>query len=201
MSYILSALRKAERERNDSAAAPGQSVPLFPEAESTAGQRNTIVVVLLALCCGALAVLALVLFLQRNPAPVTVEAQNSGAELGGEKDLKPAQHQPVMSQSGGGMDTSVARSQPAAIEDKPRPQFQEESPATNQALAKTKDLPPLNITGYIYFPENPERSKLFVDGIVYRHKSLLVEDAVLERFYPDAVDVKYAGKTERIKIP
>ena len=61
-------------------------------------------------------------------------------------------------------------------------------------------MPNLNITGYIYFESQPARSKLFVDGIVYRQESRLAEGLTLKEFAKDFVTVSYYGAEQRVYI-
>jgi hypothetical protein len=62
-------------------------------------------------------------------------------------------------------------------------------------------LPALNITGYIFFENNPENSKIFVDGIVYRLDSRLSRDLTIKAFRKNSIDVLYRGQLREIKIP
>ena len=61
-------------------------------------------------------------------------------------------------------------------------------------------LPAINVTGYIYFRSNPDNSKLFVDGIVYRKGSRIAEGLTVESFHPDYVTLSYRGQVRRLPV-
>ena len=67
------------------------------------------------------------------------------------------------------------------IHEPPHPQTGNASPAK------------LNITGYIYFENRPELSKVFIDGKVYRHGDQLPEGGVVHNFSQNQFEVSRDG--------
>ena len=192
MSYILTALRKAEKERKTGDAATAENFLVEPgtEARSPASGRWIILALSVALivCIGYL---------------VVDEGSGTGssnAVLSPEKTVdsrrEPITYKPEL--AGPNKQSSIVESGSAIESKKINP------PAiSNEPVMATRDpsrpaMPSLNITGYIYFDGEPARSKLFVDGIVYRLNSRLGQGLILTGFEKDFVIVSYYGEESRI---
>jgi len=225
MSYILSALRKAEAERNGATAA-ATATPLRPVLDHSPKTRAGLVV--------AIAV-ALLILLAGSYYYVHEKSHDRGSATQGGRPPAAAQTPAGSAVASLGADSpseennnSANRLEPAANETVAQPGARVGHPGGNrlsnptptaEAVAATEvqqqqparehpgkamapqPLPALNITGYIYFEDKPENSKLFVEGIVYRRHSRLAEGLILEGFYPDHVVVSYRGANQEIKIP
>lgn len=68
------------------------------------------------------------------------------------------------------------------------------------AAGNGEPLPPINVTGYIFFEDNPGNSKLFVDGIVYRQHSRLGDNLTIEEFHRDHVVLRHRGGLQQLRI-
>ena len=201
MSYILSALRKAEAERNGATAAAGTAMPLrsLPgQAPKTrAGLAVAIAAGLLILVLGGYYYIddknsAVGFAVQGGTPPEAVQsAENHGVESNNSATKVEPVNTETAVQSGATVAATTEVHQPQATI----------PPAKPVEAVAPQALPALNITGYIYFEDKPENSKLFVEGIVYRRHSRLAEGLILEGFYPDHVVVSYRGVNQEIKIP
>ena len=192
MSYILSALRKAERDRQQSDPVTAESfiagdapVGIDSDNRPVKGQW-TVAVAVLTISVLALGLAALMLS-ERNAVP-------------GERDVgnRLTESKPI--------DYRVPVIEEKPVEPPPATDKTEEKAAANNSLpapaqSSVQPLPTLNITGYIFFEDDPARSKLFVDGIVYRKDSRLGPGLILTGFERDRVEVSFEGRSREIPVP
>ncbi len=188
MSYILSALQKAERQRRgDPGETPAHDLSQFraPEVAEPASFPVP----------GWLPVVALLLVVT-VVAVFWWRAVGVQGTAGGDEDplvaqtIEPATRDHGRANTGENTDT-------AAIDPTP-----ETSAAPANPAARVADEPPaLNITGYIYFPADPDASKLFVDGIVYRLGSSVAPGVTLREFRPHSVVLSQSGTRHEIAAP
>ncbi len=181
MSYILSALRKAEQDRRQGQPASGGLAGLVAAGPDVVPGRTRPLVLLVGVL-GVVIAAGIWLW------------PGAGGERGAVVDrLQPAVEEPP---------PPIPSPAPtAATQGAPVVAAVESPPPQPVAPAPVEAMPRLNITGYIFFEANPERSKLFVDGVVYRHQSRLREGMTLEAFYPDGVLISYRGQTHRVAVP
>lgn len=206
MSYILSALRKAESERK-----PSET----PTAESfLAGQQPGSQVANNVASKWTIGVLSMLLvatlsyvYLARQPGQTI--AVSDSAEI----NDSVRQQTPVRFVEANGSNTdgqkldgpaSAAKELAPQIQVDQQADFNSDNPGVVSNQTSVEQVPPmlsLNITGYIYFEADPARSKLFVDGIVYRQGSRLGEGLTLQSFAKEFVTVSYFGAEQRVAIP
>jgi hypothetical protein len=191
MSYILSALRKAEEERRRGETHVGERMLAHEPvpANRHAGLKLGVAVALLAMTAG----LGYWFTAEDRSHPSTAMGPLPSAALppsypSPAKIAIPATSEPVS-------ETQPLPDEGSALETP--------APATTRpATGEVAKIPPtLNITGYIYFESNPEKSKLFVDGIVYRLNSQVVRGLTIDAFHEDHIDVLYHGAPATISIP
>lgn len=188
MSYIISALQKAERQRRgDPGETPAQDLSHWRAPD--VAQRASFPVP------GWLLVVALLLVL-------TVVAvfwwRAVGVPLTASGDNDPMVAQPLeLATRHNSRGNTEEDAEPAAAD--PTPEI---SAAPANPGARAADEPPaLSITGYIYFPDDPDASKLFVDGIVYRLGSSVKPGVTLREFRPHSVVLSQSGIRHEIAAP
>ena len=203
MSYILSALRKAERERNATAA---PSVDRFlddrgPERGVTAAlpAGRWIILALATALAASLGYLVLggatdpdsaATLPPVSPAPIAAPAPAV-------EDPQPAHPLPTAERSADQPTLTVSASSSSSAA---RTSPVSPAPSAPPAPAPRSPMPALNITGYIYFESDPARSKLFVDGIVYRLHSRVDEGLVITGFGPDTVTLSHYGEPRTLSV-
>lgn len=182
VSYILGALRKAEQERGDELTlssvvepfAPQQSnSPVEPFSRSEISQYVFLFVVVAVL-------LGLVYWLFGFSLPSSDSERSSVV----------AKHEtlPIIPPA------TLPETSPAA------------SPKSSQGFSDPiessykKPLPELNVTGYLFFPDQPSRSKLFIDGVVYRQGSRVVPGLTIENFAPRHVVLSWQGESHHLSV-
>jgi len=201
MSYILSALRKAEADRRGTdQAPPGAMLSIASSAQSmtdiASHRPRYFVVGLLMIAVIGVAAYSLV---HHRVSPVTVPApagitgisdtdRASSTETASDDTLTPVEENSISAPVS--VDTAPLIAKPAPLPE-----------AIPVAEVAEIFLPQLNITGYIFLENNPANSKLFVDGVVYRHQSRIGDGIILEEFHRDHVVVSQQGKRLELKIP
>ncbi len=199
MSYILGALRKAEHDRQASLAPVTHPVFQNLNTDRPCGHSRRWRAFLYG---GVLSVLALLLaryviwpFDHQAIIPVTIEPQTSLSE----SILQPSV-----------VDQHPAEKQIRKVEQKSAaPQMKLSDTETRKintyvngakTIAPEKEwFSPDRVTGYIYFEGQPERSKLFIDGIAYRLQSRLPSGHELVVFEPSQVILLFQGQRQVLK--
>ena len=198
MSYILSALRRAEAQRRDGAA--GQGIATFTAddvAPVAAPRRHRGIVV--GLVSAAALVAGAGYFASGFFSPAAMPALENPV-------AQPRPHHPAPEPSPAAAAQRSSASAPATTNSSPpAPAVSAAPPAPVEApeqksWAVDQAPPRLNITGYIFFENDPQNSKLFVDGVVYRLHSRLAGGAVVEAFLDDQVVVSHHGVEHRIPV-
>ena len=215
MSYILNALRKAERERQSAPAGDFLAADPATASAPDSGWQNRLAVVLALLLGACLLALAAVLVLDRDGRNADVPVASTPVPTPSVEDEHLATSErpraartidepryssgPV---AGGGDKPAVADvvsgSAPQGLEAAPSSPSPEHG--DGQSQRSPPPLPKLNVTGYIFFEDAPERSKLFVDGIVYRLDSRLATGLVLTGFRRDHVILSHYGVERRLAV-
>lgn len=210
MSYILSALRKAESERQNPD--PGVSQRMkAPQPEPVANNTDNrkvyaLVVVGALLIAGA----GLWFFGEEKSVssgyvdaapPVSLSLPASEPAMASAEPI--IEHRAVP-----GIEQEIQRNpEPARYqpERESTPVYARAGENSTDSFVQQKPLPAalpaINITGYIYFESNPDNSKLFVDGIVYRLGSRVARGVTIKNFYPDHIEVLHQGVSRDVKIP
>lgn len=198
MSYILSALRKAERERQTLAPHRLEDflAPLPAPLEPQRTLRPAILFWVLLPLMAALAGWWLSQWSGRVPqSPVPSSpplSEGQSALVGESRTSLPLQ--PIAESAAGSQLPSPAEShktlelQPAASE-------------TSTPGPQAAPLPALNVTGYLYFESTPQRSKLLIDGVVYRQQSRILPGLLVSRFLPHSVVLSWHGEERHLPIP
>jgi len=189
VSYILSALKKAEESRGGQPGAPLSPVAVPAPGPARDDRRGPSLRGWLA----GLAVVALVVAgvlwrpsLEFPARPGDGATAPRAAEVEAVEQPVAATPEPVTA-----VTTSPAPPAPAPI-----------PPATNPIPPPpSAPPPPLAITGYIYFDGNPAASKLFVDGVVHRQGSSPGPGMVIRDFRPDRVIIAYRGALHEVPVP
>lgn len=161
-----------------------------PEQGHSVAKKNAVIIVLailLALCAGYLVASHLLeakLIASSGNAPPLFHqpSEQSGSLPDVYRKIK---RQPVQ--------TIPAESAPVSAVAK-------QQSATTSVVRSTTELPPLNITGYIYFDDAPQRSKLFIDGVVYRYNSRLAQGGTLTGFAKKHVVVTFQGVEHTVPV-
>lgn len=195
MSYILSALRRAEAERR-AAQDDGRSQLVALDADIAAGddRRVSPFLALAVLVVIALLMVGYWLLPLSRPAPVADPVAAPVPTL----PAAPVAAEPT--QPTQPIQTHIQTTRPAPpVQKQLSPPPAAPAPA-EPAVAPSPPLPAINVTGYIYFEDKPENSKLFVDGIVYRLHSRLAEGLTVEGFQPDVVIVNYRGQQRQLRV-
>lgn len=213
MSYILSALRKAESERQNPD--PGVSQRMkAPQPEPVANNTdNKNIYALIVVAILVMAVLGFWFFGEKKPVSSGyVDAASSAPPA----SLSSSASEPAMASVEPIIEHRAAPGIEQEVERNPEPaRYSSERESTpvyvrsdensiqsfEQQKAEPAALPAINITGYIYFESNPDNSKLFVDGIVYRLNSRISEGLTIRAFQKNSVQVLYRGEARNIKIP
>ena len=131
-------------------------------------------------------------------APVVEPVARAEAPAVAPADIVEERPSPVSEESAISQ-SDLAATQPLQAEPQP-PAPAPETPLSESSTTTPVQLPDINITGYIFFDDNPERSKLFVDGIVYRLGSRIGSGLVVTGFAKDEVTVSYQGSEHRIQV-
>ncbi len=204
MSYILSALEKAEDQRRGDRS-PDASVPAreFGTAlEPASAPRRTLHLAVLVLALvGALAAVA---FWLRPIADDPGPAAGAGDTLARTPEPAPAAMPARPSGSEPNPPSSPAPGTPERVSASPNTGHSStlQTPKVENAAPATDGEPPqLNITGYIYFDSKPDASKLFVDGIVYRLGSSVEPGVTVREFRRHSVVLSRSGTRHEIPVP
>ena len=212
MSYILNALRKAERERQSAPSGDFLSVDPATSSAPDSGRQNRLAVVLALLLGACLLSLAAVLVQDRDRhsagAPATARAISTAAPAPDIEHGNPAAFKPQEADREAGeqrhssapVDSAGSRSAVAGQATGTAPSSPAAEGVDGQSQRAPPPLPELNVTGYIFFEDAPERSKLFVDGIVYRLDSRLAAGLVVTGFRRDHVILSHYGVERRLAV-
>jgi len=172
MSYLLSALQKAEHQRNQNTANDGREPGLLPvDADTGAPGRRLPLPALLAIPLFVVMVAAVLFFFFSNDDPGTAVGPPSADSVAPE----PAAPRLTKSMS--------ATKNP-----------------TVDKTAVVKKPPKLAISGYIFHENAPEFSRIFIDGQVYRPGSRSPAGIWFREFRSDAVVVEYQGVSHLIPV-
>lgn len=215
MSYILSALTKAEQSRHgdkpgaerEGAADSGRLLPASaPPGTPTAPHSRWwqgIAVLGSGLALIILAVMAVSsLRPDHKPTPESVANASADSSLPPVVPAEPetAPQNPAASKQQVVVEQVTAReSPPSRGSNNPMQMPAEPPPATD--IQFSGSLPVLNITGYIYFENNPVASKLFVDGIVHRIGSSPGEGVIIREFRRDRVVISHRSAIHELPVP
>ena len=177
MSYLLSPLKKAEQSRGGQPGVPLSPVAVppgrGPETTAGAGRRWWWLFPI------ALAVAALML----------VVLDDRAGDAGPGAAVTPGAAAPEVTRG------EVSGQSPA-----PTPATAPPPRMAVPAPPRVTALPPLAITGYIYFDDNPAASKVFVDGMVHRRGSSPGPGMVIQDFRPDRVIIAYRGALHEVPV-
>ncbi len=198
MSYILDALRKAERERHI-----GQPPTLatLPSPVETRRQRSWLWPSV-GLGLGLNAVL-LALFLNRppsvaDPTPSSPAPESSVATL-------PVSPSPAPIRSRGRPESATAAPAPVSPSPAPRPAPARAAPAPKAPLLETlpesarRGLPALHLDIHIYSPDAGRRF-VVINGRRYREGDSLEEGPVLEAVIVDGAILRQGGQRFRLPV-
>ncbi|MDZ7621618.1 MAG: general secretion pathway protein GspB [Candidatus Competibacteraceae bacterium] len=200
MSYILDALRKAERERH--LGQPPTLATLPPPAET--GRRRLWLWPSVGLGLGLNAVL-LALFLNRppsvaDPTPSSPAPESSVATL-------PVSPSPAPIRPRGRPESATAAPAPAPVSPSPapRPAPARAAPAPKAPLLETlpesarRGLPALHLDIHIYSPDAGRRF-VVINGRRYREGDSLEEGPVLEAVIVDGAILRQGGQRFRLPV-
>lgn len=204
MSYILSALRKAESEREAREISAGERMKAahhYSPAKTSSPMKLLWPSVFLVLALGILAYW----FIGGRASTGSDGAGHAGLPAQSVTPGLSASEFSSSPQRDFGGDTA---NKITDVSTRYPPQVMEAHPPETQGLEASSEKlqsslisPAINITGYIFFEDKPNNSKLFVDGIVYRHESRLPNGLTIKVFHENSVEVLYRGRLTEIKIP
>ncbi len=210
MSYILSALKKVERDRQTGTAPSLLSVQI-EEAPELAGSRWPQI---LMLAIGVIALLAVGIWHLPNWVVGTDWNQvlrSAGIErptatrLSPVRPPAPAAPEPPAPTFGEAKDSNpterpAATARDAMAEPYLSPPPSDRIPAFNEIAPEVRDqIPPFSVSGYLYSAQRPQASKAIVNGAALRAGQYVSDDLMIKEINADYIVMDFRGMPFRIE--